>query len=165
MEGALNSGDTAWLLVCCSLVLLMTPALALFYGGMVRRKNLLSTLTLSYIFMALAGVQWVLYGYSLAFGQSINGLIGGLNFLGFEGVGKLYGDKTALSGDSFDRQAVEAHTNGMIDCVGDCWCCWNGNQFTNSLGSIGPVCDWVLDTAANGGDWRAELARAVEANE
>jgi ammonium transporter, Amt family len=55
MEGALNSGDTAWLLVCCSLVLLMTPALALFYGGMARRKNLLSTLTLSYMFMALAG--------------------------------------------------------------------------------------------------------------
>ena len=87
MEGALNSGDTAWLLVCCSLVLLMTPALALFYGGMVRRKNLLSTLTLSYIFMALAGVQWVLYGYSLAFGTDIGGLIGGLNFLGFNGVG------------------------------------------------------------------------------
>lgn len=87
MEGALNSGDTAWLLVCCSLVLLMTPALALFYGGMVRRKNLLSTLTLSYIFMALAGVQWVLYGYSLAFGTDIGGLIGGLNFLGFSGVG------------------------------------------------------------------------------
>ncbi len=82
MEGALNSGDTAWLLVCCSLVLLMTPALALFYGGMVRRKNLLSTLTLSYIFMALAGVQWVLYGYSLAFGTDIGGLIGGFNFLG-----------------------------------------------------------------------------------
>jgi hypothetical protein len=77
MEGAINTGDTAWLLVCCSLVLLMTPALALFYGGMVRRKNLLSTLTLSYIFMALAGVQWVLYGYSLAFGTDIGGLIGG----------------------------------------------------------------------------------------
>jgi len=89
MGGAINSGDTAWLLVCCSLVLLMTPALALFYGGMVRRKNLLSTLTLSYIFMALAGVQWVLFGYSLAFGPDIGGLIGGLNFLGFNGVGAL----------------------------------------------------------------------------
>ena len=89
MEGAINSGDTAWLLVSCALVLMMTPALALFYGGMVRRKNLLSTLTLSYIFMALAGVQWVLYGYSLAFGTDIGGLIGGLNFLGFNGVGAL----------------------------------------------------------------------------
>jgi len=65
---------------------MMTPALAFFYGGMVRRKNVLSTLTLSYVFMALIGVQWVLYGYSLAFGPSINGLIGGLDFLGFIGV-------------------------------------------------------------------------------
>jgi Amt family ammonium transporter len=71
---------------------MMTPALALFYGGMVRRKNVLSTLTLSYIFMALIGVQWVLYGYSLAFGTDINGLIGGLNFAGFNGVGALPND-------------------------------------------------------------------------
>ncbi|MCX5831338.1 MAG: ammonium transporter [Deltaproteobacteria bacterium] len=85
----MNAGDTAWVLVCCSLVLLMTPALALFYGGMVRRKNVLSTLTLSYTFMALIGVQWVFYGYSLAFGPDINGLIGGLNFVGFNGVGAL----------------------------------------------------------------------------
>lgn len=85
----MNSGDTAWILVCCSLVLLMTPGLALFYGGMVRRKNVLSTLTMSYIFMALIGVQWVLYGYSLAFGQDIGGMIGGLNFAGFNGVGAL----------------------------------------------------------------------------
>jgi len=89
MENLINSGDTAWVLVCCSLVLLMTPALALFYGGMVRRKNILSTLTLSYAFMALIGVQWVLYGYSLAFGTDIQGIIGGLNFLGFRGVDAL----------------------------------------------------------------------------
>jgi ammonium transporter, Amt family len=89
MPNPLNAGDTAWVLVCCSLVLLMTPALALFYGGMVRRKNVLSTLTLSYIFMALIGVQWMLGGYSLAFGEDIGGLIGGLNFLGFNGVGGL----------------------------------------------------------------------------
>jgi len=87
MEVAINAGDTAWVLVCCSLVLLMTPALALFYGGMVRRKNILSTLTLSIIFMALIGVQWVLYGYSLAFGEDIGGFIGGLNYLGLQGVG------------------------------------------------------------------------------
>ena len=84
--GNINTGDTAWILVCCALVLLMTPGLAFFYGGMARRKNILSTLTLSYIFMALVGVQWVLYGYSLAFGEDIGGLIGGLNFLGFHGV-------------------------------------------------------------------------------
>jgi len=85
----IDTGDTAWILVCCSLVLLMTPSLALFYGGMVRRKNVLSTLTLSYIFMAVIGVQWVLYGYSLAFGADIGGLIGGLNYLGLTGVDAL----------------------------------------------------------------------------
>jgi Amt family ammonium transporter len=87
MNNIVNSGDTAWLLVSCALVLMMTPALALFYGGMARRKNILSTLTLSFIFLALGGIQWVLFGYSLAFGESIGGLIGGLNYLGFNGVG------------------------------------------------------------------------------
>jgi Amt family ammonium transporter len=89
MDVQINAGDTAWILVCCSLVLLMTPALALFYGGMVRRKNVLSTLILSFVFMSLIGVQWVLYGYSLAFGTDISGVIGGLNFAGFNGVGAL----------------------------------------------------------------------------
>jgi Amt family ammonium transporter len=84
---AINSGDTAWVLISTTLVLMMTPALAFFYGGMVRKKNILSTLNLSFIVMALLGVQWVLFGYSLAFGTDINGLIGGLNFLGFAGVG------------------------------------------------------------------------------
>jgi len=87
MVNSINAGDTAWMLVCCSLVLLMTPALAFFYGGMVRRKNVLSTLTLSYIFLSLIGLQWVVYGYSLAFGPDIKGLIGGLDFVGFLGVG------------------------------------------------------------------------------
>jgi Amt family ammonium transporter len=89
MIDQINAGDTAWVLVCCSLVLLMTPALALFYGGMVRRKNVLSTLTMSYIFMALIGVQWVVYGYSLCFGPDIKGFIGGLHFVGLNGVGAL----------------------------------------------------------------------------
>ena len=87
MDAQISAGDTAWILVCCSLVLLMTPALAFFYGGMVRRKNVLSTLTLSYIFLSLIGVQWILFGYSLSFGPDIGGWIGGLNFAGFKGVG------------------------------------------------------------------------------
>ena len=87
MSPEINTGNTAWILVSCALVLMMTPALGFFYGGMVRRKNILSTLTLSYVFMALIGVQWILYGYSLAFGRDIGGLIGGLNFIGFKGVG------------------------------------------------------------------------------
>jgi Amt family ammonium transporter len=87
MASSINSGDTAWILVSCALVLMMTPGLAFFYGGMVRRKNILSTLTLSYVFMALIGVQWLVYGYSLSFGEDIGGFIGGLNFMGFAGVG------------------------------------------------------------------------------
>ena len=84
---AVNTGDTAWILVATALVLMMTPALAFFYGGMVRRKNVLSTLNLSFIVIGLISVQWVLIGYTLAFGDDIGGLIGGLNFAGLNGVG------------------------------------------------------------------------------
>ena len=83
----INAGDTAWVLIASTLVLMMTPALAFFYGGMVRKKNILSTLNLSFIIMSLLSVQWVLYGYSLAFGSNLGGIIGGLNFLGLSGVG------------------------------------------------------------------------------
>jgi ammonium transporter, Amt family len=82
-----NAGDTAWVLVATALVLVMTPALAFFYGGMVRKKNILSTLNLSFITIGLLSVQWVLYGYTLAFGKDQGGLIGGPGFLGFAGVG------------------------------------------------------------------------------
>jgi len=83
----INSGDTAWVLVATALVMMMTPALAFFYGGMVRKKNLLSTINLSFITIGLISLQWVLIGYTLAFGTSQGGFIGGLNFLGFTGVG------------------------------------------------------------------------------
>jgi ammonium transporter, Amt family len=83
----INAGDTAWVLIASTLVLMMTPALAFFYGGMVRKKNILSTLNLSFIIMSLLSVQWVLYGYSLVFGSNFGGIIGGLNFLGLSGVG------------------------------------------------------------------------------
>ena len=84
---AVNGGDTAWVLTSTALVLVMTPALAFFYGGMVRKKNVLSTLNLSFVLVALIGAQWVLYGYSLAFGPDVAGLVGTLRFLGFAGVG------------------------------------------------------------------------------
>jgi Amt family ammonium transporter len=83
----INAGDTAWVLIASALVMMMTPALAFFYGGMVRKKNILSTLNLSFIIMSLLSVQWVLYGYSLVFGSNLGGIIGGLNFLGLSGVG------------------------------------------------------------------------------
>ncbi len=75
------------MLISSVLVLMMTPALAFFYGGMVRKKNAVSTLNLSFVLMALISVQWVLFGYTLAFGQDIGGLLGGLNFIGLTGVG------------------------------------------------------------------------------
>ena len=84
---AINSGDTAWVLISSALVLMMVPALGFFYGGMVRKKNILSTLNLNFIIIGLISIQWVLFGYSLAFGSDFLGIIGGLNFLGLAGVG------------------------------------------------------------------------------
>ncbi|WP_026886684.1 ammonium transporter [Clostridium beijerinckii] len=83
----INFGDSSFILICSALVLLMTPGLAFFYGGMVRRKNVLNTLMSSFFICGLASVMWVLIGYSLAFGDNIGGVIGGLNFFGFNGVG------------------------------------------------------------------------------
>ena len=82
----LNSGDTAWMLMASALVLLMTPGLALFYGGMVRRKNVLSTVMYSFFAMGLVTVQWVVFGYSLAFGTTRGGIIGGLDYLFLRGM-------------------------------------------------------------------------------
>jgi Amt family ammonium transporter len=83
-----NSGDTAWVLVSAALVLLMTiPGLALFYGGMVRRKNVLSIVLQSFILVGLVSVQWVLFGYSLAFGPDHYSLIGDLSWAGLRSVG------------------------------------------------------------------------------
>ena len=83
----IDTGDTAWILVSTALVMLMTPALALFYGGLVRQKNVLSTIMHSIFMLALISVQWVLWGYSLAFGPDKGGIIGGLEWLGLAGVG------------------------------------------------------------------------------
>jgi Amt family ammonium transporter len=86
---AISAGDTAWLLASAALVMLMTPAVGFFYGGLVRRKNVLSTIMHSFFILALISVQWVLWGYSLAFGPDAGGLglIGGLDWLGLRGVG------------------------------------------------------------------------------
>ena len=85
---AIDTGDTAWVLVSAALVMLMTPALGFFYGGLVRGKNVLATIMQSFFILALISVQWVLWGYSLAFGPDVGGgIIGGLNWLGFVGVG------------------------------------------------------------------------------
>jgi ammonium transporter, Amt family len=83
----IDSGDTAWMLMSTGLVMLMTPGLALFYGGMVRRKNILGTMMHSMVALALLGVQWFLFGYALAFGDTHSGWIGWSDkFLGLQGV-------------------------------------------------------------------------------
>lgn len=85
----LNAGDTAWVLVSACLVMLMTPGLGFFYGGMVRQKNVLSTVMHSFFILCLISVQWVLWGYTLAFGPDAggHGLIGTLAWAGLNGVG------------------------------------------------------------------------------
>ncbi len=84
----INTGDTAWILISTALVMMMTaPGLAMFYGGLVRRKNVLSTMVQSFFLLALISVQWVLFGYSLAFGPDIGHFIGSLKWMGLQGVG------------------------------------------------------------------------------
>ncbi len=93
-EGVLNSGDTAWIIVSTALVMMMTPAgLALFYGGMSRYKNLLNTFAMTFVAYCLASVIWVVWGYSLAFGPSIGGFVGGLQHLFLNGI-----DVNSISG-------------------------------------------------------------------
>ncbi len=83
----LNSGDTAWVLAATALVMLMSPGVGFFYGGLVRSKTVVSMIGLSFLAFALASIQWVLFGYSLAFGSDISGFVGGLSFFGLSGVG------------------------------------------------------------------------------
>ncbi len=83
----IDTGDTAWVLASSALVLLMTPAVGFFYGGMIRKKNILSILTQSFVIISLVSIQWVLVGYSLAFGPDIGGVIGSLSLFGLKGVG------------------------------------------------------------------------------
>lgn len=83
----IDTGDTAWIMISTALVLLMTPGLAMFYGGMVRSKNVLGTIMQSFIALGICTAVWVLYGYSLAFGSDKFGIIGDLSWIGLKGVG------------------------------------------------------------------------------
>src|SRR5260370_216718 len=74
--GPINSGDVAWMLTAAALVLLMTPGLSFFYGGMVRTRNVVSTMLQSFVAMAVISILWVVVGFSLAFGDSFHGVIG-----------------------------------------------------------------------------------------
>ncbi|HEY3374901.1 MAG TPA: ammonium transporter [Candidatus Aquicultor sp.] len=83
----INTGDTAWMLIATALVMFMTPGLALFYGGMVRSKNVLGTLMQSFIMLGVGTIVWILIGYTLAFGPDKFGMIGDLSWIGLRGVG------------------------------------------------------------------------------
>ena len=84
---AINAGDTAWVMVASAMVMVMTPAVGFFYGGMVRSKNVVSVIKQSLLILAIVSIQWVILGYSLVFGDDIKGVIGNLNFFGLAGVG------------------------------------------------------------------------------
>ncbi|TSC85580.1 MAG: ammonium transporter, Amt family [Parcubacteria group bacterium Gr01-1014_8] len=84
---SIDTGDTAWMLASSALVMIMTPALGFFYGGMVSSKNVVSVIKQTVVILALVSVQWVVIGYTLAFGTDVSGLIGGLNYLGLRDVG------------------------------------------------------------------------------
>ncbi len=87
LPAKVDTGDTAWLLISSALVMLMTPGLALFYAGMVRTKNVLGTIMQSFIALGVITIQWVIYGYSLAFGPDMGHVIGSLAWIGLKGVG------------------------------------------------------------------------------
>jgi ammonium transporter len=105
-DEAKKNGDTAWMLMSTGLVLLMVPGLALFYGGMVRRKNVLGTMMHSMVALAIIGIQWLLFGYSLAFGASQGGFIGwSSNYLGLNGV---------LSNETFPNTNIPIYVHCMF---------------------------------------------------
>lgn len=83
----INSGDTAWVLAAAALVMIMTPAVGFFYGGMVRSKNVISIIHQSFVILAIVSIQWVIIGYSLVFGKDFHGIIGTLNYFGLKNVG------------------------------------------------------------------------------
>src|SRR5947207_4833947 len=88
MPNTISAGDTAWLLMSAALVMLMTPALGFFYGGLVRRKNVLATIMHSFFILCLISVQWVRWGYTLAFEPDHGGIIGGIDWLAPRGGGQ-----------------------------------------------------------------------------
>jgi len=82
----MDSGSTAWVLASTALVMIMIPGVGLFYSGMVRKKNAVAMIALSFAALAIVSIQWVLFGYSLSFGSDLNGIIGSLNFVGLTGL-------------------------------------------------------------------------------
>jgi len=153
-SSAVNAADTAWMLIACGLVLLMTPALAFFYGGLVRTKNALNTMVMCFASMGVVGIVWALAGYSLAFGRG-NAWIGGVEFLFLEDVGlEAHGSIPHLLFMAFQGTfaviTAALISGAVVERI----------RFGPYLGFISawvllvyaPVCHWVW-----GGGWLADL--------
>ena len=133
----LDSGDTAWMLVSTGLVLLMVPGLALFYGGMVRRKNVLGTMMHSMVALALIGVQWVLFGYALAFGD----IAGRLDRLDADSPGPEWGDAaTSSSPGPTSPSIVHCMYQGMFAIITPALIC---GAIAERI-RFGPYCLFIL---------------------
>ena len=155
----IDTGDTAWLLMSTALVMFMTPGLALFYGGLVRTKNVLGTIMQSFIALGVVSVLWVLVGYTLAFGKDIGGLIGGFEFLGFQGVGPapsdVYATTTPHVGFALYQMMFAVITPALISGAVAERVKFSGYVLFLALWSIlvySPLAHWVW-----GGGWLFEL--------
>lgn len=170
----INSGDTAWVLISAALVVLMTPGLAFFYGGMVRSKGVLNILMMSFISMGTIGVAWVLYGYSLAFGNSVGGLgiIGDpTEFLGLKGLmaeDAVAGTVPALAFVAF-QSAFAIITVALISgAIADRAKFTAWTVFTVVWGTIVyfPVAHWVFAFSSEDGSvvggWIANQVEAID---
>jgi len=156
-EDTLNSGDTAWIIVSTALVMMMTPAgLALFYGGMSRYKNLLNTLAMTFVTYCLVSVIWVVWGYSLAFGESTNAFIGSLAHVFMAGI-----DVNSLSGSiptiifvlfqmTFACITVALILGSIVDRMK--FSAWIVFTILWATFIYSPVCNWAW-----GGGWMAQI--------
>ena len=151
----INTGDTAWVLVSAALVMFMTPGLAFFYGGMVRAKNILAMLMQNFFALGIVTVIWVVFGYSLAFGDAGNGgVIGNFDFVGLEGMGsEVAGTIPALAFVAFQLTFAVITPALITGSIADRmrWPAWVGFIGLWSILVYLPVADWVF-----AGGWLAE---------
>ena len=160
MESALNSGDTAWLLMSAALVLLMVPGLAFFYGGMVRAKSVLNMLMMVMGALFVVGILWVLYGYSMSFGDSYGqaGLLGNITqYLGLDGLMADNPDATypAMAFVAFQAMFACLTVGLVAGAVADrmkyiAWLVFAGVWATLVYF---PVAHWVFNLAGDNGGW------------
>ena len=171
MTYEISAGDTAWVLTSAALVLLMTPGLAFFYGGMVRAKGVLNMLMMNFVTMGTVGVLWVLYGYSMAFGNSIGGLIGdpfqyaGLSMLMNPDalVGTIPSLAFVVFQSAFAIIAVALISGSIADRTS--FTAWTVFTVLWSLLVYFPAAHWVFafdGVASETGGWIANTVKAID---